>query len=430
LTTLKLSSLITPKFVDPWGAKEPIIVLKGGRSSGKSTMTGLKIVLLLMKEQCDALIVRKVGVTLRDSVFAQILEAIDWLGASAKFRITYNPLEIKYTPTGQRMIFRGADKPEKLKSIKTKNRIGILWIEELADFNLFEDVEMILNSVIRAEGFYKVFFTYNPPKRKGNWVNKMFETNLSVANTYIHHSTSFDNPFQSKLFLERAEAWRQKDPHFFSWNYEGTPIGGGVMPFSNLEFRAITNEEISLFDNIKCGLDWGYSVDPLAYVRCHYDKKYRILYIFGEIYGIKLHNYNVSTQLKKHNWTDLIVADSSEPRSIQDLGSYGFKVVGARKGQGSVEWGLEWLDSLSKIIIDPVRCPNTTREFEQADYAIDRNGETIPRLSGEDHAIDAVRYATEDIQLNRQEFYPDSVKNWQYNNDNPKIWKPSKEGYK
>lgn len=409
---LKISELITPKFYSLWNSKEVFNIAKGGRSSGKSTTVGFKIITEMISHKIDVLIVRKVHNTLKDSVYNQILEAIDKLGLSHKFKATVSPLEIKYLPTGQRILFRGADKPERIKSIKSKYPIGILWIEELAEFRTYDEVKVILDSIVRAEGYYRVYMTYNPPKRKSNWVNKEFETQFIPKNYFIHHSTSFDNPYQGKIFLEEAENIKSKNFNFYKWNYLGEPIGGGIVPFNNLEFRKISDEEILKFDNIKQGLDWGFSIDPLAMTRNHYDKNHRDLYIFGEIYKVKMHNVNLSQTIKKRGWNDVvIIADSSEPKSISDLNTYSIRCYGAKKGSGSVEYGLEWLDSLNRIIIDPYRCPNTAKEFEDSDYDVDKDGNTIPKLIGLDHAIDSVRYATEDIQQNRQEFYPkDNIK--------------------
>jgi phage terminase large subunit len=420
MTSVRTSDLVAPAFRKAWKYSTVFKVLKGGRSSGKSTTIGMKIPLELIKHKVDALVIRKVANTLKDSVYEQIMCGIEQLGLSSKFRGTTNPLEIKYLPTGQRIIFRGADKPERIKSIKSKFPIGILWFEEPTEFKTFEEVESIIDSVVRAEGYYSVYFTYNPPKRKTNWCNLMWDTQFLPPNTSVHHSTSFDNPYQGKDFLERAEAWRLKNPAYWKWNYLGEPIGGGIMPFSNLQFRKITDEEIATFDNLYQGLDWGFSVDPLAFARVHYDKTRRGLYIFGEIYEIKLHNGSLSKRIKSRKWNDtLINADSAEPKSISDLCSYSLKVVGAKKGAGSIEYGLEWLDSLEFICIDPYRCPNGAKEFESADYDVDKDGNTIPVLArGADHFIDAVRYATESIQQNRDEFYPDEtkkpVRKWRY----------------
>lgn len=132
----------------------------------------------------------------------------------------------------------------------------------------------------------------------------------------------------------------------------------------------------------------------------HYDKTRRKLYIFGEIYGVKKSNRALAEAIKKKGWNDVqIIADSAEPKSIDEMkDDHGIrKIKGAVKGPGSVEYGEKWLDDLEEIIIDPVRCPNTAREFENIDYETDKDGNPKARLQGTDnHSIDMVRYACED----------------------------------
>ena len=153
------------------------VVMKGGRNSGKSTTAAVWTIKQLMQRPINALVTRKVERTLRDSVFEQLKEAIKFLNAEAHWEERVSPLSLRYVPTGTRIIFRGADDTSKMKSIKTsKYPIAILWIEELAEFKSEEEVDVIVNSVIRAELKddlkYSILMTYNPPKRKQNWVNK------------------------------------------------------------------------------------------------------------------------------------------------------------------------------------------------------------------------------------------------------------------
>lgn len=131
-------------------------------------------------------------------------------------------------------------------------------------------------------------FSYNPPKRKQSWVNKKYESVIQPDNTYIHHSTYFDNPFISKEFIAEAEATRERSQIRYDWEYLGKAVGSGVVPFDNLVFRTITDDEYKSFDNIRNGIDYGYANDPLAFVRWHYDKKRRTIYAVDEIYGVKL----------------------------------------------------------------------------------------------------------------------------------------------
>ena len=283
----------------------------------------------------------------------------------------------------------------------SKYPISFVWIEELAEFKTEDEVSIIINSVLRAELpkelSYKVIYSYNPPKRKQSWVNKKFETQFVADNTYIHHSTYLDNPHISKAFIDEAEEVRKKNEFKYRWEYLGEPIGSGVVPFSNLEFRRITDEEIKSFDNIKQGNDFGYATDPMAFVRIHYDSKKRMLYFIDEIYGVKMSIRELASKIKLKKYDDFpVTCDASEPRSIAELREYGIKATRAKKGPGSVEFGENWLDDLEAIVIDSKRTPNTAREFENIDYQTDRDGNTISKLEDKDnHSIDATRYALE-----------------------------------
>lgn len=406
---IKMSEKILPAFIPFWKNcnrkrnRKLYKVLKGGRNSSKSTHIAIRIIRDVMKNPVSALAVRKVGNTLETSVFEQLLWAIDYLGVTNKWRIKLSPLKLTYKPRGNSIIFRGADKPEKIKSIKMRKfPLAILWVEELAEFKTEDEVSTIVNSIIRAElpeGInYDIYFSYNPPKRKQSWVNKKYETKFLPDNVFVHHSTYLDNPYTSKEFIEEAEEVKKKNPFKYRWDYGGEPIGSGVVPFTNLTFERITDEEIQRFDNIKQGIDWGYAADPFSFGRMHLDKMRRKLYIFGEIYGVKLSNRYVADQIKKNGWqNEMTIADSAEPKSVDELKSYGIRVKGAKKGPGSVEYGEKWLDDLEEIIIDPVRCTNTAREFENIDYETDKDGNTKSKLEDKDnHSIDMTRYACED----------------------------------
>lgn len=406
----QIEQIIQPSFHHAWGClngnRYTSIVFKGGRNSGKSTVVSLWIIARLSDTRAfpvNALVVRKVGETLHDSVFEQLKEAVSILGLDSIWIYRENPLSMQNRITGSRIIFRGADKPEKIKSIKTAGiPIAVLWIEELAEFRMEEELDTIVSSVVRASlpsGLkYKLIYSYNPPKRKSNWVNRKFNTTFLPATTFVHSSTYKDNPHLSKEAIEEIEYDRINNPVKYQWKWEGQTVDSGVVPFSNLNFRTISDEEISHFDNYKQGLDWGYAADPLAIVICHYDRTRRILYVFDEYYGVKIPNESAAEWLQaKHYHTTYTTADSAEPKSIDELRTRGVRIRGAVKGKGSVETGEKWLDELESIVIDPARCPNTAREFENISYQLDKDGNIISRLEDKDnHTIDAVRYAVED----------------------------------
>ena len=402
----KISEIINKNFHEFWKTinsnKYLFHVLKGGRASAKSTHIAIWLVLALMKYPVTCLCIRKVGNTLAESVFEQLKEAIEILNVGHVWKVQKSPLQLIYIPRGNKFIFRGADDPAKIKSIKmSKFPIAFVWFEELAEFKTEDEVSTIVNSVLRAElpkGLsYKVIYSYNPPKRKQSWVNKKFETQFIPENTYIHHSTYLDNPHISKAFIEEAEEVKKKNEFKYRWEYLGEPIGSGVVPFSNLIFRTITDEEIKSFDNIRQGNDFGYATDPMAFVRMHYDSKRRVLYFIDEIYGVKMSIRELASRIKSKKYDDYpVTCDSAEPRSIAELKEYGIHALKAKKGPGSIEFGENWLDDLEAIVIDNKRTPNVAKEYENIDYQTDKDGNIRAKLEDKDnHTIDATRYGLE-----------------------------------
>lgn len=412
---VRLSELLPKKFHSVWKAtlneQYTNIVLKGGRGSGKSSDVAHIITQLLMRWPTNAVGIRATDNTLEQSVYEQMKWAISEQGVSHLFKFNKSPLKITYIPRGNYMIFRGAQNPERIKSLKDSQfPFSILWIEELAEFKSEDQVTTITNSMLRGQlkepAQYKFFYTYNPPKRKQSWVNKKYESSLQPDNTFVHKSTYLDNPFIAPQFIEEAEASKQRNEMRYRWEYLGEAIGSGVVPFDNLtvEKGIITDEMVKNFDNLRYGLDFGYATDPLAFVVWHYDRKRNRIYAVDELYKVKTLNGKLAEWLKAKGYANRpIIADSSEPKSIAELKSLGInRIKGAVKGKDSVEFGERWLDELDEIIIDPLRTPNIAQEFENIDYATDRNGDPLPRLEDKDnHAIDATRYAFNDDMTRR-----------------------------
>ena len=336
------------------------IACKGGRGSGKSSDIALLIIILVKHFAVNAVCIRKTDNTLEQSVYEQLKWAISELGLTSEFKFNKSPLRISYVPRGNYIVFRGAQNPERIKSLKdSRFPFAIGWIEELAEFKTEDEVKTITNSLLRgelADGlFYKFFYSYNPPKRKHSWVNKKYESRFQPENTFVHASTYKDNPFIAKEFIEEAEATRERSEKRYRWEYLGEAIGSGVAPFENLVFRKITDEEIARFDNIRQGNDFGYANDPLAFVRWHYDKKKRVIYAIDEIYGVKISNRELAERIREKSYqSQMITCDSAEPKSIDELKlQLNIPLVqGAKKGPDSREYGERWLDDLDAIVTE------------------------------------------------------------------------------
>ncbi len=406
MAAVKLSDIIAPAFStvhqDIKRHRHTHYWLKGGRGSTKSSFLSVEIVLGMMRdaargEYTNAIVLRRYGVTLRESVFEQIGWAINALGVPELWKPSVSPMSWTYLPTGQRILFRGADDPTKVKSIKfAVGWAKYLWYEEVNEFEGPEKLRSINQSVLRGGADFFVFYSFNPPQAARNWVNQ--SAAIERDDTLVHHSTYLSVPpeWLGEQFLVEAEHLKAMKPTAYRHEYLGEVTGTGGEVFSNITLRAITDGEIGCFDNLRRGIDWGYAADPFAYNVCQYDKTRRRLYIFYELHRVKLSNRAAAELIKPEAGGARITCDSAEPKSIDEVKGYGLRVAGARKGPDSVEYGIKWLQGLEEIIIDPARCPETAREFSGYELERDREGNFKAGYPDKgNHHIDAVRYACE-----------------------------------
>ena len=406
MSDILLSSVLGPAFYglahDVFRHGHTHYDLAGGRGSLKSSCVSLLVPLLLIQHpDAHALVLRKVANTIRDSVYAQYLWAIGELGMAAYWSAKVQPLELVYKPTGQKIMFRGADDPMKIKSIKVPfGYIAVTHFEEKDQFAGRAEIRTILQSTMRGGSTYWNFESYNPPLSRDNWANK--DSLEQRPDRLCHHSTYLDAPpeWLGEQFLAEAEFLRQTNERAYRHEYLGEAVGTGGNVFENLDIRPITPEERAAFDRVRCGVDWGYFPDPWAFNRCHYDAARRVLYIFDELTALRQGNRETADRLLAHGLTraDLITADSAEPKSVADYNKFGLRCMGARKGPGSVEYSMKWLQSLVRIVIDPHTCPDTAKEFLGYEYERTRDGQIVSGYPDRNnHHIDAVRYATEPV---------------------------------
>lgn len=375
-------------------------VFEGGRGSTKSSFISLKIIELLKNNpNMHACIVRKVAGTLRDSVYAQMLWAINELGLNDEFDNTVSPLEITYKKTKQKIYFRGCDDPIKLKGIKTTfGYVGILWKEEKDQLAGEAEERNVNQSVLRGGSESYDFSSYNPPKSKSNWVNKAKE--VPNENRVIHHSTykTVDDEWLGQKFINDAEHLKEINKEAYDHEYLGIPNGNGGNVFEYLEIRTITDEEIATFDRIMAGVDFGWYPDQYCYLRTYYDSARQKIYLIDELYVNKWSNAQTGQWIIDKGYDDYtFICDSAEPKSVNDYRDMGLPARGAVKGAGSVEYGFKFLQTKT-IVIDPARTPNAYKEITQYEYERDKEGNVISGYpDGEDHAISALRYAYEPL---------------------------------
>lgn len=374
--------------------------LAGGRGSMKSSFVSLAVVyLLLLQPEAHALVLRKVANTMRDSVYAQYLWAIDRLGVQGSFDCRLSPMELVFRPTGQKILFRGADDPTKIKSVKVPfGYIGITHFEEKDQFAGRTEIRTILQSTMRGGDRFWNFESYNPPISRDNWAN--LDSEQERPDRLQHRSTYLDAPAEwlGEAFLQEAEQLRLSDERAYQHEYLGLAVGTGGNVFENLELREITQEEMERFDRVYQGVDWGFAPDPFAFIRLHYDAARERIFLLDELCVLRQTNRQTAEALLERGYGDnVITCDSAEPKSVADYRSFGLNARAAVKGPGSVEYGMKWLQG-RKIVIDRRRTPEAYREFTRYEFERDREGSFISGYPDRDnHLIDAVRYALERV---------------------------------
>lgn len=405
---VRLKQIIAPSFYSVHknikAGKNTHYWLKGGRGSTKSSFIAIEIVLGIMKDQkANAVAIRKVKDTLKDSVFEQLVWAIEKLGVETYWHKSISPLGLTYLPTGQKIKFRGLDDPKKIKSTKfAKGYCKFIWYEEVDEFAGMEEIRNVNQSLMRGGENFTIFYSFNPPKSMNSWVNA--ESQLTREDSFVHHSTYLDVPREwlGEQFIAEAEHLKETKIELYEHEYLGKVTGTGGEIFTNVKCRKITDEEIQSFNHIRRGIDFGYAIDPFSYGAMHYDRKHKRLYIFYEIYKVGLSNYQAYQLIKEENIkNELVLADSAEPKSINELRQYGLRVGPVKKGPDSIEYGIKFLQDLEEIIIDDVRCPETAREFLNYELEKDANGNFKAKYPDRNnHAIDMVRYALNDDAMN------------------------------
>lgn len=401
---IKMSEMLAPVFYD--FAKDVMrhghthYDIRGGRGSLKSSTVSLLVPqLLIANPNTHALVLRKVANTLRDSVFNQYMWAIAELGMAGLWYAKVSPMEIIYRPTGQKIMFRGADDPMKIKSIKVPfGYIAITHFEEKDQFSGRAEIRTILQSTMRGGDKFWNFESYNPPISRDNWAN--VDSAEDKPNRLCHISTYLDAPksWLGEEFINEAEYLKQTDERAYQHEYLGLPVGTGGNVFEKLELREITDDEVKRFDRIYQGIDFGWYPDPFCFIRIYYDVARETLYLIDEHYVNKTSNEDNAAWIRERHYNDFpITCDSAEPKSIADLRASGLDARNAIKGPGSVEYGMKWLQR-RKIVIDKRRTPNAYKEIVGYEYERNKDGEIISGYPDKNnHAIDAIRYGMEPV---------------------------------
>lgn len=363
-------------------------ILYGGAGSGKSHYTAQETILnMLSNGEYSYLIVRKTGKSIRNSVFKLLTNIISNNDLSEYFIINKTEMSIQ-CKTGASLITSGLDDVEKLKSIADVNRI---WIEEASEITETDFNQLDLRLRGKNKVGYQMTLTFNPISEL-HWLKKLF-FDVGVDESYVLKTTYKDNHHLDDKYIETLERLKEQDYQYYRIYALGEWGSLGNLVYSNWE-KADLSQLKGTFDNYKNGGDWGFADDPFAVVRMHYDKTRKTIYVTDEICQSGLHNDESSELVKSLIGRDRIVMDSSEPKSVADFKRNGVNAVSAKKGPGSIEHGIRWIQG-NKLIIDN-NCTSFIKEISSYKYREDKDGNVIPKpVDMNNHLMDSMRYALE-----------------------------------
>lgn len=408
---------INPRFDDflfDWNHKTYFLV--GGYGSSKSYHVALKIVLKLLEEKRKCLVIREVYETIRESCFALFVDIIEDLGLEGKIKATESPMRIRF-PNGSTIIFRGMDKPAKLKSV---HNVSMVWLEEASEIKYegFKEVRkrmrhpslklhMILstNPVSMDNWVYLHFFKDEVNDRIVLDDEQLYEEKTVVArDTYYHHSTADDNLFLPQSYIDELEESKEYDPDLHRISRLGRFGVNGIRVLP--QFEMMESEEMNevlkkdrnlMFRN---GMDFGFVTSFNAVVRIAVDKKQQHLYIFWEYYENQKTDPETAEDIKEFkDKRELILSDSAEPKAIAYYRKQGFNMRGAKKFPGSRLANTKKVKRFKKIYCSTA-CPNVKRELQFLTFKKDKNGNIIEdEFNIDPHTLSAIWYALDGYEV-------------------------------
>lgn len=349
------------------------IVSKGGRGSVKSNFWGgIAYETIRQDKMAHVVYTRRYKVDLRGSVYNQFMKTVIRYNDIDNWDFKQSPLCAVYKPTGQMVMFVGADKPISLKSFNVPfGYVKLLIHEECDEMAGLEQMDNIEDTCLRSDTPALDIKIFNPPKSKNNFMNEYTEQCRKKDGTRVFHSYYFNVPIKwlGKRFFERAEWFKVHKPLYYKNNYLGevTGTGGGI--FDNVVSRTISDEEINNMPFFNRGLDFGFE-HPQVFEKTYYDEDRDILFCIEEKYSKRCKNSTFARKIKKYI-NDEIICDSARPDAIVEMQDWGFNAIGAKKRWGSGkgrDYCWEWLQMTTQIVVDPDRCPHLVHELTHLEH--------------------------------------------------------------
>lgn len=393
--------MITIKNVDKWilPVYKPYVrdyttrinVFYGGAGSGKSYFVMQKIILKALVEERKVLVVRKVGNTLKTSCWDLFFDMIAIMPQVIN-SVNKADMVIELV-NGSKFLFKGLDDSEKIKSI---TGITDIVIEEATEITLDDFTQ--LNLRLRSKKPHNQIHMMFNPVSKANWVYKYFFDNGTPEDCIICKTTYKDNPNIPEEYVNSILELKERNPAYFKIYVEGDFATLDKLVFPIVEKRIISEEETK--DAwFWCGLDFGYTNDPTAITWGYYKPDDKSLYITGEYDSKGMTNDKIAETITALGLSkEIIIADSAEPKSIDEIRRLGIRRIrAAEKGKDSIMNGIDKIQRCH-VVIDE-RCTHVIEEFENYTWQKDRNtGEYINTpIDTYNHHIDSIRYGIQSV---------------------------------
>lgn len=407
---------VNPHFEDflfDWDYKFYFLV--GGYGSSKSYHIALKIILKLLQEKRTCLVVRDVYDTIRDSCFSLFTEICTDMNLERQVRFTNSPMQMRF-PNGSKILFRGLDKPGKLKSI---NNISLVWIEECSEIKYagFKELlgrlrhptlrlHMLLstNPVSRSNWTYKHFF-----KAQGLDDHELYKKRvIKRGNIYYHHSVADDNLFLPAEYIDQLDDLENYDTDLYRVARLGQFGVNGLLVLPQFEVQP-HEQVMQAVERIprkykRVGMDFGFESSYNAVLRMAIDHENKWLYIYWEYYRNHMTDDETADALAEFVETrERIKADSAEPKAIKYYQKRGFNMVATHKSNGGTRHSR--LDNTRKMkrfrrIICSDHCRHCIDELRELTYAVDRDNEIIPdEFNIDPHTFSAMWYGLDDYDV-------------------------------
>lgn len=399
-------------FIDDWSCKFYFLV--GGYGSSKSYHVAVKLIKKLLEEKRKALVVREVFDTIRDSCFDLLEEVANAMGVEKYITFTTSPMQVRFK-NGSKIIFKGMDKPAKLKSL---NGVSIVWIEECSEVK-YAGFKEILGRLRHPKLSNHIILSTNPVS-KGNWCYKYFFQDkrentfilddeelyqkriMIVGKTYYHHSTVDDNYFVPEEYIEQLDDLKTHDPDLWRVARKGRFGANGHIVFPQFEvwpeekvleaMKAVRNPME------KNGMDFGFVTSYNALVRMLIDHDEKILYLYDEYYSRDKTDPEIADDIEK--WKDIVIkADCAEPKAIKYYKQRGFRMRKCKKFQGSRAMYTKKVKRFKRIICSD-KCKNIIDELQELTFKLDKDGEIIEdEFNIDPHTLSAIWYGLDDYEV-------------------------------